>query len=94
MKKQPKTVAFQLDAQRHRRLEEYGKKYKMSAGQYARELVIRALDSDSEDILNALNLLAGKLDETHTDVKKFRSDMSHDLKELIKLLQQITGKGK
>lgn len=94
MKKQPKTVAFQLDAQRTRRLEEYGKKYGMSAGQYARELVFRALDSDNEDILNALNLLAGKLDETHTDVKKFRSDMSHDLKELIKLLQQITGKGK
>jgi hypothetical protein len=89
MKKPPRTVAFQLDAQRTRRLEEHGKKYGMSAGQYARELVTRALDSDREDLLDALNLLAGKMDETHSDVKKFRGDLSHDLKEIVKLLQKF-----
>jgi hypothetical protein len=90
MKKTPKTVAFQLDATSYRRLEEYGKKHKMSAGQYARELVSRALDSDKEDLLDALNLLAQKMDDTHADIKNFRGDFSNDLKEIVKILRILS----
>ena len=90
MKKPPKTVAFQLDATSYRRLEEYGKKQGMSAGQFARELVNRALDSDKEDLLDALNILALKMDDTHTDIKKFRGDFSNDLKEIVKILRILS----
>jgi hypothetical protein len=63
----------------------------MSAGQYARELIIRAIDSDREDLLDALNLLAGKVDETHTDVTTLRDDLRHDLKEIARVLKIIAG---
>ena len=89
MKNQPKTVAFQLDAKRTRRLEQFGKKYKMSAGQYARELVIRSLDTDQEDLLEALNLLASKMDETDKDIQNLREVFSNDLQEIVKVLQVL-----
>ena len=61
----------------------------MSAGQYARELVLRSLDSNDEGLLNALNLLAEKFDENQNTVSNLRKDLSHDLAGVVQLLQQI-----
>ena len=91
MRKRSVVISFGLDPSRVRKLEQYGKKYDMSVGQYARELIIRVLDSDREDLLDALNLLAGKMDETHTDVKTLRDDLRHDLKKIAGFLQAISG---
>lgn len=89
MKNEPKTIGFQLDAAYHKRLSEIAKRYKMSAGQYARELVLRSLDSNDEGLLNALNLLAEKFDENQNTVSNLRKDLSHDLAGVVQLLQQI-----
>jgi signal transduction histidine kinase len=89
MKGEPKTIGFQLDAAHHKRLSEIAKRYKMSAGQYAREVVIRSLDSNEEGLLDALNLLAEKLDENQNTVSNLRKDLSHDLAGVVQLLQQI-----
>jgi len=81
VKEQPKTVGFQLDPAHHRRLEEQGKRLNLSAGQMARELVIRALHD--EGILVALNLIYEKVEGTATaeELSKFRGDVSHNMKE-------------
>lgn len=88
MKEQPKTVGFQLDPGHHRRLEERAKRYQMSPGQYAREIIIRALDSNEEGILEALNWLAEKANGAATaeDLSKFRGDVSADMNELKRVL--------
>ncbi len=91
MKEQPKTVGFQLDPGHHRRLEERARRYQMSPGQYARELIIRALDSNEEGILQGLNLIAGKVCETATaeDLSKFRGEVTHNMKEIVKSLESL-----
>lgn len=91
MKEQPKTVGFQLDPGHHRRLEERARRYNMSPGQYARELIIRALDSNEEGILQGLNLIAGKVSEAATaeDLSKFRGEITHNMKEIIKALGSL-----
>lgn len=88
MKEQPKTVGFLLDPGHHRRLEERAKRYQMSPGQYAREIIIRALDSNEEGILEALNWLAEKANGAATaeDLSKFRGDVSADMNELKRVL--------
>lgn len=91
MKEQPKVVGFQLDKGHYRRLEKMAERYNMSAGQYARELVIRALDSNDEGILQGLNLIAGKVCEAATadDLSKFRGEVTHNMKEIIKALGSL-----
>lgn len=91
MKEQPKTVGFQLDNGHHRRLEERAQRYQMSPGQYAREIVIRSLDANEEGIFEALNLLADKADGAATaeELSKFRSDVSNDMKEIVRVLKSL-----
>jgi len=98
MKSPPQTVGFQLDFAHYQLLAKLGKKYQMSPGQYARELVLRALDANEEGIFEALNWLAATLTETkeevrqgREEVKKLRADVSHDLSEIVKALRQIAG---
>lgn len=86
MKKPAKTIGFQLDAQHYQRLEKLGRRYSLSAGQYAREIIIRALDSNEEGIIDALNLLAQKLDDIHGDVKGTKNDLQKDNGLILKLL--------
>jgi hypothetical protein len=91
VKEQPKTVGFQLDPGHHRRLEAKAKRYGMSPGQYARDIVMRSLDSNDEGILQGLNLIAGKVCETATaeDLSKFRGDITHNMKEIVKALESL-----
>jgi hypothetical protein len=91
VKEQPKTVGFQLDPGHYRRLEKMAQRYNMSPGQYARELVIRALNSNDEGILQGLNLIAGKVCEAATaeDLSKFRGEVTHNMKEIIKALGSL-----
>jgi hypothetical protein len=91
VKEQPKTVGFQLDPAHHRRLEERAQRYQMSPGQYAREIIIRSLDSNEEGILEALNWLAEKANGAATaeELSKFRGDVSNDMKELIRVLKSL-----
>jgi plasmid stability protein len=91
VKEQPKTVGFQLDNGHHRRLEERAQRYQMSPGQYAREIIIRALDSNEEGIFEALNWLAEKANGAATaeDLSKFRGDVSHNMKEIVKALESL-----
>jgi plasmid stability protein len=88
VKEQPKTVGFQLDPGHHRRLEERAQRYQMSPGQYAREIIIRALDSNEEGIFEALNWLAEKANGAATaeDISKLRSNVSTDMKEIARVL--------
>ncbi len=88
MKEQPKTVGFQLDPGHHRRLEERARRYNMSPGQYARDLIINALDSQEDGILQGLNIIAEKVNGAATteDVSKLRSNVSTDMKEIARVL--------
>jgi replication initiation and membrane attachment protein DnaB len=93
-KEETKVIGFQLDKQRHRRLLEMAKRYQMSAGQYARELVIRSLDSNDEGILQALNMIFEKVSENQiklenlsSDTNLLRTDVSHDLKTLASMVE-------
>lgn len=91
MKEQPKTVGFQLDSGHHRRLEERAQRYQMSPGQYAREIIIRALDANEEGIFEALNWLAEKAGGAATaeELAKFRGDVSNDMKEIVRVLKSL-----
>jgi polyhydroxyalkanoate synthesis regulator phasin len=51
MRTKPKTVGFQLDEEYLKRLEEEAAKHKMSAGQYARRLVMDALDDTERKVI-------------------------------------------
>ena len=51
MKTKPKTVGFQLDEEYLKRLEEKAGKLQMSAGQYARRLVMDALDDSERQVI-------------------------------------------
>ena len=51
MKTKPKTVGFQLDEEYLERLEKEAAKFQMSAGQYARRLVLDALDDTERKVI-------------------------------------------
>ena len=51
MKTKPKTVGFQLDEEYLERLEKEAAKLQMSAGQYARRLVMDALDDTERKVI-------------------------------------------
>ncbi len=51
MRKKPKTVGFQLDEEYLKRLEDEAAKVGMSAGQYARRLVMDALDDTERKVI-------------------------------------------
>lgn len=51
MKPKPKTVGFQLDEEYLERLEKVAAKFQMSAGQYARRLVMDALDDTERKVI-------------------------------------------
>lgn len=51
MKTKPKTVGFQLDEEYLKRLEDEAGKLQMSAGQYARRLVMDALDDTERKVI-------------------------------------------
>ena len=91
MKEKPKTIGFQLDSGHLKRLEERAQRYQMSPGQYAREIVIRALDANEEGIFEALNWLAEKASGAATaeELSKFRSDVSNDMKEIVRVLKSL-----
>ena len=77
MKDKPKTVGFQLEEGYHRRLEREGKDYKMSAGQYARQLVIDTLDdADRERLEKRMVML-------ETEISELRSDLAVAVEALL-----------
>jgi hypothetical protein len=51
MRTKPKTVGFQLDEEYLERLEKEAAKFQMSAGQYARRLVMDALDDTERKVI-------------------------------------------
>jgi polyhydroxyalkanoate synthesis regulator phasin len=51
MKPKPKTVGFQLDEEYLERLEKEAAKLQLSAGQYARRLVMNALDDTERKVI-------------------------------------------
>jgi hypothetical protein len=91
VKEKPKTIGFQLDSGHLKRLEERAQRYSMSPGQYAREIIIRALDANEEGIFEALNWLAEKAGGAATaeELSKFRGDVSHNMKEIVKALESL-----
>jgi len=77
LSKQPKTVGFQLEDGYHRRLESKGKEFKMSAGQYARELVVEALDDTHRERLEKRMVML------ETEVSELRSDLAVAVEALL-----------
>ena len=75
--KQPKTVGFQLEDSYHRRLEKDGKEFKMSAGQYARQLVIDALDDTNRERLEKRMVML------ETELSELRSDLAIAVEALL-----------
>jgi hypothetical protein len=77
VKDKPKTVGFELKDGYHRRLESEAKEFKMSAGQYARRLVIDALDdADRERLEKRMVML-------ETEVSELRSDLATAVEALL-----------
>ena len=69
MTSKPKTIGFQLEDAVLRRLEKEGKQYKMSAGQYARQLVVDALeDTNTERLERRMILLEGEVSQLRQDL--------------------------
>ena len=64
-----KTIGFQVEDGYLRRLEKEGKQYKMSAGQYARQLVFDALeDSNTERLERRMIMLESEVSELRQDL--------------------------
>ena len=77
MKEKPKTVGFQLEDGYHRRLEKEGEEFKMSAGQYARQLVIDALEDANRERLERRMVML------ETEVSELRSDLATSVEALL-----------
>lgn len=77
MKERPKTVGFQLNDSYHRRLEKVGDEFKMSTGQYARQLVIEALDDTRREQLEKRMVML------ETEVAELRSDLATAVEALL-----------
>lgn len=77
MRERPKTVGFQLEDGYHRRLEKEGEEFKMSTGQYARQLVIEALDDTHRERLEKRMVML------ETEVTDLRSDLATAVEALL-----------
>jgi len=77
VKDKARTVGFQLEDGYHRRLEREGKDFKMSAGQYARQLVIDALDDANRERLEKRMVML------ETEVSELRSDLATAVEALL-----------
>ena len=76
MKEKPKTVGFQLENEQLKQLVKEGKQFNMSAGQYARQLVLDALEDASTERLEKRMIML------ETEITATRRDNRAAIKEL------------
>jgi hypothetical protein len=84
MKPKPKTVGFQLDEEYLDRLEKEAAKFQMSAGQYARRLVMDALDDTERQVIKE------DISELSENVEDLRLCLAASVEAILAATKNVT----
>ena len=84
MKTKPKTVGFQLDEEYLERLEKEAAKFQMSAGQYARRLVMDALDDTERQVIKE------DISELNENVEDLRLCLAASVEAILAATKNVT----
>ena len=84
MKPKPKTVGFQLDEEYLERLEKEAAKFQMSAGQYARRLVMDALDDTERKVVKE------EISELSENVDDLRLSLAASVEAILAATKNVT----
>lgn len=84
MKPKPKTVGFLLDEEYLERLEKRAAKHKMSAGQFARRLVIDALDDTERKVIKE------EISELNESVEDLRLCLADSVEAILAATKNVS----
>ncbi len=84
MKSKPKTVGFQLDEEYLDRLEKEAANYQMSAGQYARRLVMDSLDDTERKVIKE------ELSEINENVEDLRLCLADSVEAILAATKNVS----